>query len=204
MQEVYLYYQKITRSQQKAVAIHGAPWYSTAIAKPPQAGAAAVHSNEPGSSGEVTAADSIEKSIEKTTQQPAAVEIGKQASQHAREAAGRAVQQESGVEQAREVGASGFSVAAQAPGGGGRAHRLLLIGLDGATPELMLGAWRTELRTLHMLTDRGVRGRLQNSTLRANFPAWLSLLSGQDPGQLGIYSATLRQPHSYAPPAPPD
>ena len=89
-------------------------------------------------------------------------------------------------------------------GGGGRPRRLLLIGLDGATPELALGAWRTELRTLHMLTDRGVRGRLQSSTPWASLPAWLSLLSGQDPGQLGIYSTTLRQQHSYAAPAPPD
>jgi predicted AlkP superfamily phosphohydrolase/phosphomutase len=55
-----------------------------------------------------------------------------------------------------------------------------------------------------MLTDRGVRGRFQNSAPSASFPAWLSLLSGQDASQLGIYSSTLRQPHSYAPPTPPD
>jgi predicted AlkP superfamily phosphohydrolase/phosphomutase len=130
------------------------------------------------------------------------VEIDKQAA--AREAASRAAQQESGVEQAREVGASGVTPAEPTSGGGGRPRRLLLIGLDGATPELALGAWRTELRTLHMLTDRGVRGRLQSSTPWARFPAWLSLLSGQDPGQLGIYNTTPRQQHSYAPPAPPD
>jgi len=176
-----------------------------------------VNSNEPGSSG-VTAADSIDKISETTTQRPAEVEIGKQASERAREAserareqagrardaAGQTAQQESGIEQAREVGASGSSQAALASGGGGRPRRLLLIGLDGAAPELALGAWRTELRTLHMLTDRGVRGRLQSSTPWASLPAWLSLLSGQDPGQLGIYSTTLRQYHSYAAPAPPD
>ena len=98
----------------------------------------------------------------------------------------------------------GSRQAALESGGGGRPRRLLLIGLDGATPELALGAWRTELRTLHMLTDRGVRGRLRSSTPWASLPAWLSLLSGQDPGQLGIYSTTLRQQHSYAAPAPPD
>jgi predicted AlkP superfamily phosphohydrolase/phosphomutase len=167
-----------------------------------------VHSNEPGSSGEVAAADSAEKSTEnsaeKTTQHPAAVEIDKQASQRARESAGRTTHQASGVEQAREVGASGFTLAAPEFGGGGRPRRLLLIGLDGATPELALGAWRTELRTLHMLTDRGVRGRTQSSTPTASLPAWLSLLSGQDPGQLGIYTTAPRQPHSYALPAPLD
>jgi predicted AlkP superfamily phosphohydrolase/phosphomutase len=204
MQEVYLYDQNISRSQQIVVAFHSAAWYSTAVAKPTQAGAAAVNSNQPGSSGVVTAADSIETTTETTTQHPAAVEIGKQASERAREAAGRAAEQESGVEQAREVGASEGTQAALESGGGGRPRRLLLIGLDGATPELALGAWRTELRTLHMLTDHGVRGRLQSSTPWASLPAWLSLLSGQDPGQLGIYSTTLRQQHSYAPPEPPD
>jgi len=163
-----------------------------------------VHSNEPGSSGVGTAADSIETTAETTTQHPAAVEIDKQASERAREAAGRAAQQESGVEQAREVGASAGIQATLESGGGGRPRRLLLIALDGATPELALGAWRTELRTLHMLTDRGVRGRLQSSTPWASLPAWLSLLSGQDPGQIGIYSTSLRQNHSYAPPVPPD
>ncbi len=163
-----------------------------------------MNSNQPGSSGVVTAADSIDTTTETTTKHPAAVEIDKQASERAREAAGRAAQQESGVEQAREVGASGVTQAALESGGGGRPRRLLLIGLDGATPELALGAWRTELRTLHMLTDRGVRGRLQSSTPWASLPAWLSLLSGQDPGQIGIYSTTLRQHYSYAAPVPPD
>jgi predicted AlkP superfamily phosphohydrolase/phosphomutase len=177
-----------------------------------------VNSNEPGSSGDDTAADSTEKTTETTAQQLAEVEAGKQAAERAREAAeraretsgrarsaaGRTAQQESGVEQAREVGASAATQAARESGGGGRPRRLLLIGLDGATPELALGAWRTELRTLHMLTDRGMRGRLQSSTPWASLPAWLSLFSGQDPGQIGIYSTTFRHSHSYAPPAPPD
>lgn len=170
-----------------------------------------MNSNEPGSRGVGTAADSVEPTTETDTQHSTAVEIDKQASKRAREAAGgareaagRAAQNEAGVEQAREVGASGFTQVAPAPGGGERPRRLLLIGLDGATPELALGAWRTELRTLHMLTDRGLRGRLQSSIPWASLPAWLSLLSGQDPGQLGIYSTTMRQQHSYAAPAPPD
>ena len=49
-----------------------------------------MNSNEPGSSGVVTAADSIEPTTETTTQHPAAVEIDKQASERAREASERA------------------------------------------------------------------------------------------------------------------
>src|SRR3954451_18761517 len=55
---------------------------------------AAVNSNEPGSSGIDSAADSIEtitkKTTEKTPQHPAAIEIDKQASERAREASERA------------------------------------------------------------------------------------------------------------------
>lgn len=170
-----------------------------------------MNSNEPGSSGVDTAADNIEKTTETTTQRPAEIEISKRAAERASETTGRAraasdrtAQQESGIEQAREVGASGSIESTPASGGGERPRRLLLIGLDGATPELALGAWRTALRTVHMLTDRGVRGRLQSSTPWASLPAWLSLLSGQDPGQLGIYSTTVRPYHSYTAPTPPD
>jgi len=84
-----------------------------------------VNSNEPGSSGVGTAADRIEPTTETTTQHPAAVEIDKQASERAREvseraraAGGRAAQQESGIEQVREVGASGATQAARYTGGG--------------------------------------------------------------------------------------
>jgi predicted AlkP superfamily phosphohydrolase/phosphomutase len=159
-----------------------------------------VNSNQPGSSGEATAAAADET----TTQQPAEIEIGKHASERAREADGRANRKESGLEQAREVGASGFAQPAPQAGGGGRPRRLLLIGLEGATPELALGAWRTELRTLHMLTDRGVRGRLQSSIPWASLPAWLSIFSGQDPGQIGVYGAAQRQSYNYAAPVPAD
>jgi predicted AlkP superfamily phosphohydrolase/phosphomutase len=156
-----------------------------------------VNTNEPGSSGEATAAADI------TTQHPSSVENSKQATHKGREAQGQGVQQDASVEQAREVGASG-SVSAAHTGGGGRSRRLLLIGLDGATPELAIGAWRTELRTLHLLTDRGARGRIVSSLPWASTPAWLSLLSGQDPGQLGVYGAKRRLNHSYAAPVPID
>ncbi|HEU5097952.1 MAG TPA: alkaline phosphatase family protein [Roseiflexaceae bacterium] len=161
-----------------------------------------MNSDEPGSSGEITAAANTKTN----TQKPGEVDAGKQAAskEHdaaskeraGREAAGRAARQESGIEQALEVGGSGF-VVSPFVGGGGRVRRLLLIGLDGATPELALGAWRTELRTLHMLTDRGLRGRLRSSTPWASIPAWLSLLSGLDPGQIGIYGAHPRQHYGY-------
>jgi predicted AlkP superfamily phosphohydrolase/phosphomutase len=119
--------------------------------------------------------------------------------------AGRAAAGNAEAGHAREVGAGETFVAWSGDDGGGPAGRqLLLIGLDGATPELAIGAWRTELRTIEMLTNRGLRGRLRSSTPWSSVPAWQSLLTGQDPGRLGIYGAERRVNHSYAAPLPID
>lgn len=117
----------------------------------------------------------------------------------AREAHERAAAENAQREQAREVGAPGALVLPEI-GGAERPRRLLLIGLDGAAPELAIGAWRTQLRTMHMLTDRGARGRLRSSMPWFSAPAWQSLLSGREPAQLGIYGRRQRRGYSYAAP----
>ena len=137
-----------------------------------------------------------------TTEQD--VEIDQQSARKKREELDRQAREQAEAGQAREVGASDTLVAHQGQGYGGRNRRLLLIGLEGATPELALGAWRTELRVFDMLTNRGLRGRLRSSLPWTSVPAWQSLLSGQDPGRLGIYGAERRLNHSYAAPVPID
>jgi predicted AlkP superfamily phosphohydrolase/phosphomutase len=107
-------------------------------------------------------------------------------------------------ERAREVGSAEAFATSTLAGGGGRNRRLLLICLDGAAPELAIGAWRTQLRTLHMLTDRGVRARLRAGVPWSSAPAWQSLLTGQEPGQIGVYGRRRRPNHSYASPVPAD
>lgn len=105
--------------------------------------------------------------------------------------------------QAREVGAGSSTTEwSSMPGGSDPHQRLLLIALDGATPELVLGAWRNSLRTIARLAERGSYGRLQGIAPCASLPAWCSLFTSLDPGQLGIYASAQRPNHSYAPPAP--
>ena len=87
-------------------------------------------------------------------------------------------------------------------GDGGPQQRLLLIALDGAAPELALGAWREALHNLRLLSDQGIYARISSTLPCASAPAWASLLSGFDPGQLGVYASAQRPNHSYAPPAP--
>lgn len=104
--------------------------------------------------------------------------------------------------QAREVG--GPRAESSLYLGGGSRRRLLLIALDGAAPELALGAWHADLRALAAIGERGVRGRLQSSVPWSSPNAWLSLFSGLDAGQLGMYAGEQRPNYTYATPAPLD
>jgi predicted AlkP superfamily phosphohydrolase/phosphomutase len=159
-----------------------------------------VNNLKPDSSDQVATEATSNKPLSHDT----AIDVDVEAARENHETRSQRVGQDAEVEQAREVGANEITNPWVSSGGGDRTQRLLLIGLDGATPELALGAWRTELRTLHMLTERGARGRLRSSLPWTSTPAWLSLLSGQDPGQLGVYGRRRRVNHSYTGPIAPD
>src|SRR5262245_49016606 len=152
-----------------------------------------MNTTEPDSSHESAARESVDR------QRPHDIETDQQAARSDKAASGRQATENTELERAREVGA--LEERLVTPGGGGRGRRLLLIGLDGASPELAIGAWRTELRTFHMLTDRGAWGRLRSNPPWNSTAAWMGLLSGQDSGQLGIYGPRRRVSHSYAAPA---
>jgi predicted AlkP superfamily phosphohydrolase/phosphomutase len=117
---------------------------------------------------------------------------------------GQGAGQEIEVELAREVGAPLEADDQLAPGGRERSRRLLLIGLGGAEHDLMLGAWRSGLRTLDLLAERGLWCRLRGGLLPDSAPAWASLLSGLDPGQLGVYGPRRRVNYGYDPMSPID
>lgn len=95
------------------------------------------------------------------------------------------------IERAREVGGP-LEAPQPALGGGEPPRRVLLICLDGAMPGLALDTWRSHLRMFDRLAERGVWGRLRSSVPWTSMPARLCLLSGQDPGQLGVYGPRRR------------
>ena len=121
----------------------------------------------------------------------------------AKQRAAAGAQAASGAElgQAREVGAS-ETTQEWYVGGGGSGRRLLLIAIDGATPELALGAWRSQLRAFALLSERGLYGPLRSGTPWDRFTSGLSLFTGLNQGQLGLYGPELRPNHSYAAPLP--
>jgi predicted AlkP superfamily phosphohydrolase/phosphomutase len=74
--------------------------------------------------------------------------------------------------------------------------KILVIGLDCAAPELLLGDER--LVNLRRLMAMGAYGRLESVIPPITVPAWMCLATSQDPGSLGVYGFRNRTDHSYA------
>jgi predicted AlkP superfamily phosphohydrolase/phosphomutase len=77
------------------------------------------------------------------------------------------------------------------------ASRILVVGLDGLSPELV-EQWRGELPTLDHLMRGGVYGRLHSMIPALTPPAWTAVLTGVNPGRFGFWDFTVRAGHSYA------
>jgi predicted AlkP superfamily phosphohydrolase/phosphomutase len=75
--------------------------------------------------------------------------------------------------------------------------RLLVIGLDAATPQLVFDAWRCDLPILDRLMGEGIYGELKSTIPPITVPAWTSMLSSKDPGQLGFYGFRNRRNYTY-------
>ena len=78
--------------------------------------------------------------------------------------------------------------------------KILVIGLDSAAPELLLGDDR--LATIRSLMEIGGYGRLESVVPPAALTGWLGLATGQDPGSLGVYGDLDRVDRSYRSPEP--
>ena len=75
--------------------------------------------------------------------------------------------------------------------------RLLIIGLDCMEPSLVFEQWRDDLPNLSRLMAQGSYGRLESSTPAITVPAWSCMMSGRDPGELGIYGFRNRRSRAY-------
>lgn len=75
--------------------------------------------------------------------------------------------------------------------------KVLVIGLDCAEPTLVFHKWRPELPNISGLMDQGLFGPLTSAVPPVTVPAWASMLTSKDPGQLGLYGFRNRKDHSY-------
>ena len=71
--------------------------------------------------------------------------------------------------------------------------RALVLGLDGADPELVLALGAERLPTLHRWMREGAWARLRTVQPPATLPNWTSFLTGLDPGRHGVFDFTTRQ-----------
>jgi len=75
--------------------------------------------------------------------------------------------------------------------------RVAVIGLDCASPDLIFHTWRDDLPTFRRLMTCGRYGRLRSSDPPITIPAWSCMVTGKDPGQLGVYGFRNRKDYSY-------
>jgi predicted AlkP superfamily phosphohydrolase/phosphomutase len=81
--------------------------------------------------------------------------------------------------------------------GGAARRRVLVIGLDCLEPSLVFERWQGDLPHLGALMTQGAYGRLASCHPPITVPAWSSMLTGRDPGELGFYGFRNRADHSY-------
>ncbi len=78
-----------------------------------------------------------------------------------------------------------------------RAKRVLVLGLDCASPHLIFDQFKADLPTFSKLAASGTWGELTSSTPCITVPAWASMTSSRDPGVLGVYGFRNRKDFSY-------
>lgn len=76
-------------------------------------------------------------------------------------------------------------------------RKVFVIGLDCAAPELVFHRWKDDLPCLGHLASHGLWGELRSCIPPITVPAWSCMLSGKDPGELGIYGFRNRADRSY-------
>jgi len=78
------------------------------------------------------------------------------------------------------------------------AKRVMVIGLDCATPQFVFGPDRFDMPNIGALATRGCWGSLRSCHPPITVPAWASMMSGKDPGTLGFYGFRNRKDYSYS------
>src|SRR4051794_10874165 len=78
-----------------------------------------------------------------------------------------------------------------------QARRVLVLGLDCASPHLIFDQFKDELPTFAKLAASGTWGELTSSIPCITVPAWASMTSSRDPGVLGVYGFRNRKDFSY-------
>jgi predicted AlkP superfamily phosphohydrolase/phosphomutase len=75
--------------------------------------------------------------------------------------------------------------------------KVLVIGLDCASPELVFDKFQDSLPNLTRLRANGIYGNLKSCIPAITIPAWMVMMTGKSPGKLGLYGFRHRKGYSY-------
>ncbi|KPJ55699.1 MAG: hypothetical protein AMJ42_06390, partial [Deltaproteobacteria bacterium DG_8] len=75
--------------------------------------------------------------------------------------------------------------------------RVLVIGLDCVTPQLLFDQWLDQLPTIKKLVSSSTYGPLKSCIPPITVPAWACMTTSKNPGRLGIYGFRNRFDYSY-------
>ena len=75
--------------------------------------------------------------------------------------------------------------------------KLLLLGLDCVTPQLLFDEWLNDLPNIKELVRKGIHGKLYSTIPPITVPAWTSMMTSKDPGTLGFYGFRNRRSYDY-------
>jgi predicted AlkP superfamily phosphohydrolase/phosphomutase len=76
-------------------------------------------------------------------------------------------------------------------------RKVIVMGLDCATPQLVFNEFKSELPNISKLIDNGVYGPMRSTIPPITIPAWLCMTTGKSPGRLGLYGFKHRKHDNY-------
>jgi len=75
--------------------------------------------------------------------------------------------------------------------------KVMVIGLDCAPTMLFNDEWLAQMPNLALLVKEGAWGPMESTVPPITCPAWMSMVTGRNPGTLGFYGFRNRRDHSY-------
>ena len=75
-------------------------------------------------------------------------------------------------------------------------RKICVLGLDCAAPEIIFND--KSLKNIQRLMSQGTWGQLESVIPPITVPAWMCMVTSQDPGSLGVYGFRNRTDHSYS------
>ena len=75
--------------------------------------------------------------------------------------------------------------------------KMIIFGLDCATPELVFDKWLDDLPNIKNICSNGAFGKLKSTIPPITVPAWTTMMTSKDAGQLGFYGFRNRKSYGY-------